>query len=84
MDIFANANNIKCPSFVERHADIGSIPDTIDAFYQASWGSAFYAFPPVDDAPRALVHALSQTSGGKGGANITAMGEVIQFFYSIP
>ena len=60
--MFASANNTKCPSFVGRHADIGSIPDTIDAFYQASWGNAFYAFPPVDDAPRALTHILSQTS----------------------
>ena len=60
VDMFANANNTKCTSFVGRHADIGSIPDTIDAFYQASWGSAFYAFPPVDDVPRALIHVLSQ------------------------
>ena len=63
---------------------VGSILDTIDAFYQASWGNAFYAFPPVDDAPRALVHILSQTSVRGPGASITAMGEVVQFLYSIP
>ena len=85
--MFANANNIKCPSFVERHADIGSIPDTIDAFYQASWGSnAFYAFPPVDDAPRALSGTCPLTNLGQGGANITVMGEVacpVSLFYSL-
>ena len=62
VDMFANANNTKCVHFVRRHADNGSIPETIDAFYQPSWGSAFYASSPVDDAPCALVHILSQIS----------------------
>ena len=64
VDMFTKANNTKCIHFVGRHADIGSIPETIDAFYQPCWGSAFYAFPPpaVDNAPRALVHIMLQSS----------------------
>ena len=62
IDMFANAINTKCPVFVSRHADIGSTPNTIDAFFQSYWGKAFYAFPPVDDAPQALLHILSQPS----------------------
>ena len=62
IDMFANANNSKCHVFVSRHADIGSAPDTIDAFYQPCWGKSFYAFPPVDDAPQALSFILSQPS----------------------
>ena len=62
VDMFANAANTKCANFIGRHADIGSIPDTIDSFYQPSWGTAFYAFPPVDDSPRALKHILAQVN----------------------
>ena len=60
IDMFANADNAKCPRFVSRHADVGSLPGSIDAFYQPSWGTSFYAFPPVDDAYRALEHILAQ------------------------
>ena len=56
VDMFASAINTKCPQFIGRHADIGSIPSTIDVFFQPYWGKTFYAFPPVDDAPRALAH----------------------------
>ena len=62
IDMFANAINTKCHHFIGRHADIGSTPSTIEAFFQPYWGQAFYAFPPVDDAPRALAHILSQPS----------------------
>ena len=84
VDMFANANNTKCVSFVGRHADIGSIPETIDAFYQPSWGSAFYAFPPVDDAPRALIHVLSQTSVRGVLILPLCLGAALKFLYSIP
>ena len=41
-------------------ADIGSTPICIDALLQSHWGTAFYAFPPVDDAYLALDHILQQ------------------------
>ena len=49
-----------CPHYVSRLADIGSTPSCIDAFFQPHWGTAFYAFPPVDDAYLALEHILQQ------------------------
>ena len=60
IDMFANADNSLCPSYVSRLADIGSTPSCIDAFFQPHWGTAFYAFPPVDDAYLALDHILQQ------------------------
>ena len=62
IDMFANASNAKCQQFINRHADIGSVPETIDAFFQPYWGQSFYAFPPVDDAPKALKMILNQNS----------------------
>ena len=62
IDMFANASNAKCRLFINRHADIGSVPKTIDAFCQPYWGQSFYAFPPVDDAPKALKMILNQES----------------------
>ena len=59
-DMFANAENAKCPVYVSRYADVGSQPGTIDAFYQPAWGHNFYAFPPVDDSYKALEHILHQ------------------------
>jgi len=59
-DMFANAENAKCPLYVSRHADVGSQPGNIDAFYQPIWGPNFYAFPPVDDSYKALEHILHQ------------------------
>ena len=47
VDMFANAVNTKCPQFIGRHADIGSIPSTIDAFFQPYLlGQSFLCFPP--------------------------------------
>ena len=60
IDMFANSDNAKCSRFVSRHADVGSLPGSIDVFSQPSWGTSFYAFPPVDDAHRALEHILAQ------------------------
>ena len=60
IDMFANSDNAKCSRFVSRHADVGSLPGSIDVFSQPSWGTSFYAFPPVDDAYRALEHILAQ------------------------
>ena len=59
-DMFANAENAKCPLYVSRYADVGSQPGNIDAFYQPAWGHNFYAFPPVDDSYKALEHILHQ------------------------
>ena len=66
VDMFASAINTKCVHFIGRHADIRSIPSTIDAFFQPYWGRAFYAFPPVDDThPTCTVpHTVSTFSQG--------------------
>ena len=60
VDMFANADNSLCSQYVSRLADIGSTPSCIDAHFQSHWGTAFYAFPPVDDAYLALDHILQQ------------------------
>ena len=74
--MFANAaTNTKCTKFTGRHADIGSAPDTIgDALYQPSWGHAFYASPPVDDAGPSSSETYIGTGQHSGTARAPLMG----------
>ena len=45
IDMFANSDNAKCSRFVSRHADVGSLPGSIDAFTNVLGVHLFTLFP---------------------------------------